>query len=373
MLGCWTQRALLIGVFSIAGCGKKDGRIEIVDTRIATHSPPLPSRPASARERFNMQGPSFDQGDSDAANASLPFKWDTPPGWQEIAPVSMRMINFRIGESANVDCYVTVLPGQGGGMAENINRWRGQMSLPPLSEQEILQMPQKKLLGRNATYILCDGAFKGMGQESANEGYTLAGMLLHHVGLSIFVKLIGPSDLVKPELDHFDSFCSSLRLIGGHVNDSQDQEDVADSIEGPLAWNVPAGWEMGDERPMRLVTFTPTVAINSECYITVLSGSGGGLLGNINRWRKQMGKSDLDHSSLEALPSISVLGRPAKLIELRGAFTGMSGTTQSNHMMLGVISELPNRSLFIKMTGPESEMQSQRDRFISFCSSVRNQ
>lgn len=371
MLRCWTKLALVIGVFSVAGCGKQDGRIEIVDTRIVADSPPLPSRPVSARERFNMQGPSSGRDDSDA---SLPFEWDTPPGWHEIAPVPMRMINFKIGESPNVDCYVTVLPGQGGGIAENVNRWREQMSLPPFSDQEILQMPRKKLLGQNATYILCDGAFKGMGQESANAGYTLAGMIQHHVGLSIFVKLIGPSDLVKPELDHFDSFCSSLRLIGGGANTSnQDQEDVVNSNEGPLTWNVPAGWETGAERPMRLVTFTPTAATNSECYITVLSGSGGGLLGNINRWRKQMGKSDLDHSSLEALPSISVLGRPAKLIELRGAFTGMSGTTQSDHMMLGVVSELPNRSLFIKMTGPESEMQSQRDNFIRLCATVRNQ
>lgn len=134
--------------------------------------------------------------------------------------------------------------------------------------------------------------------------------------------------------------------------------------------NVPSGWTQGADRPMRLVTFTIGEQEATECYIVVLAGSGGGSHANVNRWRKQMGQSPLTPEEVEGLPTIHMLGRQAKLAEVKGEFTGMDGAVQPKSMMLGAICALPAQTLFVKMLGPEAEVVAEKENFVSFCESL---
>ncbi len=137
-----------------------------------------------------------------------------------------------------------------------------------------------------------------------------------------------------------------------------------------LAWKAPEGWERGLERPMRIVTYTPEGAENSEVYVTALRGMGGGVLPNINRWRSQMDLEPIDEAGLETMDKITVLGEAAPLLDVRGTFTGMSGPSFEDFGMLGVIKDVDDHTLFIKMTGPAEVIEAEREAFVNFCESL---
>jgi len=140
--------------------------------------------------------------------------------------------------------------------------------------------------------------------------------------------------------------------------------------EAPVAWELPAGWESVNPTPIRVGNFRVAAAPGVECYVTVLTGAGGGVLANINRWRQQMGQGELSQAQADALPAFPVLGAQAVFLDAAGDFTDMSGTTQSGYRMLGIVAPLPDRTVFVKMTGPDAAVLGEKERFIEFCKSL---
>ena len=65
--------------------------------------------------------------------------WTAPPGWAEDpAPKQMRLATYIAPDAAGpVEVAVTRFGGRVGGDLANINRWRGQMGLPPIGEAEL--------------------------------------------------------------------------------------------------------------------------------------------------------------------------------------------------------------------------------------------
>jgi hypothetical protein len=111
---------------------------------------------------------------------------------------------------------------------------------------------------------------------------------------------------------------------------------------------------------MRLVTFTPDGAEGTECYVTILGGAAGGVAANINLWRQQRKLAPLSSDAIAKLPKISVLGRDAPFAEIDG---GKVGT-------YGVVCELGDRTVFVKMNGPMDVLRAERERFVEFCKSL---
>ena len=76
-----------------------------------------------------------------AKNSKLYFSWSSPNSWIEGEPSSMRVGSYRVPFSEGVgDLSITHFPGDGGGLEANINRWRGQVDLQPLSLDEIVDI-----------------------------------------------------------------------------------------------------------------------------------------------------------------------------------------------------------------------------------------
>jgi len=146
--------------------------------------------------------------------------------------------------------------------------------------------------------------------------------------------------------------------------------DKAHSTESEFRWEVPTGWTTAPARAMRVVTFTAGPEGAVECYVSVLRGDAGGLAANVNRWRRQMGQEALSEEAIAALPKIPVLGRECPLVEVSGDFTGMDQTTQAGAALLGLVCELPENALFVKMTGPSAAVAAERERFEAFCQSL---
>lgn len=197
----------------LAACGRGGEPREITERRVLSERDRTVRLDATAEERFGYaeasRGP-----DRPVEN---PFRWENPGGWEELEPTSMRVANFRFGENGEGECYVTAMPGSGGGTVANLNRWRGQMGLEPWSEEEIAGLPMKTLLGNPAPFADIGGTFTGMGPagqgEEPKENYRLLGVILSYDMFTLFVKMVGPADLVEKEGEKFDAFCDSLRIV----------------------------------------------------------------------------------------------------------------------------------------------------------------
>lgn len=168
----------------------------------------------SARERFRYQtrNTAAEGRGSGSSEGSAPrLVWDVPEGWEQQPASMMRDINLVFGAEGQGECYVARLPGAGGGLVANVNRWRGQMGADPLSAEEVESLPRKTLFGQPATFVSVDGDFSpGMGSNEVREDYRMLGLILASEAGAVFVKMTGPRDLVAANREKFDQFVSSI-------------------------------------------------------------------------------------------------------------------------------------------------------------------
>jgi hypothetical protein len=147
---------------------------------------------ASSAERFGLS--------SSAASATAAFDYSAPSGWSEQPPTELRSPNFKIGERG-MECYVTVLAGDGGGALANVNRWCGQLSLAPWGQAQLDAAPRIAMFGEDALLV-------ALGDESSKK--MLLGALAKSESRAVFVKLTGDPAEVLAQRAAFESFCTSL-------------------------------------------------------------------------------------------------------------------------------------------------------------------
>ena len=122
---------------------------------------------------------------------------------------------------------------------------------------------------------------------------------------------------------------------------------------------------------MRLMTYTVGDVAPAECVVSTFPGDVGGLAANVNRWRTQMSAAPMTGAQIAALPTITVLGKTATLMEATGSYNNsMTGTSGTDYTMLGVICPLESSTLFVKMTGPAALIATEKDNFLAFCASL---
>jgi len=349
----------------VAGCGDPEVRREITETQaVSPHRRAI--RPgATSNERFALALTPQEMVRTDSF-----LQWQTPDGWKAAPASAMRLINFRIGPQGEAECYVTILPGAGGGVAANVNRWRGQLGLEPISENDIAKLPTLSLLGQDAVFVSLDGTFSGMGNTAPREDYRLFGLIGENLGNMQFVKMTGPRKLLEAEAENFATFCASIAPAspkntgGGRTTIVSEDQD--------LSWRTPASWRPVDHpSSMRLMTFACGADADVECYVTVLDGDAGGTAANINRWCRQLGQPSLTENELAALRHVTVLGQPSPLMTVSGDYQGMGGETQSGALLVGVVGVLPEQVLFVKMIGPQATARAQIDNFVAFAESLQ--
>ncbi|MHC5209320.1 MAG: hypothetical protein ACYTG2_01210 [Planctomycetota bacterium] len=356
--------AVLAGVVATA-CGGPGDMVEIGKERTASRPSLRAVAGATSAQRF---GGSMAPSEGVPAGPASGLAFDTPPGWEVLPPSSLRPVNLRPAGHADAECYVTLLSGAGGGLTMNVDRWRKQLGLDPLPPGEAEELPEIPLLGVPAKFVDLEGAYSGMGDE-ARPGWRLLGVVLVRDDAAIFVKMTGPKDLVESERDRFFDLCASLRIEMEEGDTSAGAGAGAGAAPaGPLAWKAPSGWVQGEPRPMRLVSFV--VGSESECYITLLTGDGGGLPANIDRWRGELGLEPTQPEEIDGMPRHPMLGRDAVLFEGVGEFSSMGGAPREDHAVLGAICLRGDDSVFVKLIGPREEVMAQRDGFLSFLDSL---
>ena len=138
-------------------------------------------------------------------NEEFILKWKKPEGWEQFDGHSMRMASFYVPHSnGKGELSITEFSGMSGGIQANINRWRGQISLPPESEQSILtsSTSYKSELGKFLFFELAN--------ETSNQG--ILASIYELSNRTVFVKLsIEQSALIEVKKD-FLTFSKSISL-----------------------------------------------------------------------------------------------------------------------------------------------------------------
>lgn len=157
----------------------------------ATAAPP-PAMPASA----DVPAPPRPGGG---------LRWTLPKGWTEAEGGQMRFATLKPPVPGKIDGSVVVLPGPAGGELANVNRWRGQIGLPPLDEPA-LAAARKVMKTKAGPLRVYDFT-----SDKAPRSRLVAG-LTESAGNTWFVKLTGDADAVGKAQKDFLQLLGSLRF-----------------------------------------------------------------------------------------------------------------------------------------------------------------
>lgn len=153
-----------------------------------------------------------------------------------------------------------------------------------------------------------------------------------------------------------------------HDRSGQDLE-----VRQNIMWDTPSGWTPVDTKSrLRIATFSVKLDDKkAECTIIPLHGNGGGLIPNTRMWYGTVTGKDISDNELNEF--LKAKKEFKTLSGLDGIFIDFTGTISKNgdfSMMISVIT-LPEKTLFIKLSGDKSVIINNRDKFMKLSESVR--
>jgi hypothetical protein len=247
-------------------------------------------------------------------------------------------------------------------MLNNINRWRGQMQLAPLAEQQ-LAATIRQIKSGDATLTLVDlhGHFQGGGMAAPFAGAT------------------SPAGATTPG--------ASAELPAGHPpiapTDAAATSPAAPAGETPTSatsklptFSAPASWQPGPggefSRATFLISDGPQMA---RVTVSEFAANAGPMitdpLANVNRWRRDIGLPPVDKDSIEQVTRpILVDGQAATYMPGIPA-ADQPSESQSKLATLAAMVPVGDRVWFFKLTGDRNVVIAEQERFRAFLDSVR--
>ena len=358
----------LSACLSLAGCGDDEKVYEVTDVRDHGRARMPAGHGLSDAQRLGLE----QRGASGAHAAEPAFTWKTPAGWEEQAAAGMRKGSWKIAGQPETDCSLIMLQGQGGDALSNVNRWRDQMGLEPIDAKAMAALPRLKMMDRDAAYMNVVGVYGGMKGDSSQQNARMLGLVAHLPMVAVFLKFVGPEAVVAAEAANFEALAASLKF-GAPKQKTPAAAHGGNPRASRLQWDAPKGWEQKPPKMMREVTFAPAGTKKTECFVTILGGAAGGTEANINRWMEQMQQKPLSSEDIAKLPRLDVMGKKAAMVTIGGKYVGMGEANVSGAMMYALVCERPDKDdvVFVKMTGPASEMKPEKAAFEAFCKSLR--
>lgn len=353
----------------LTGCDQKE-----------VHSYYAPKDPVpSAQQQVPGMMPSAQASNSPAQSIPAPkVEWTVPPGWSTVPTTQqMRLATFDAG---GAEVSVAAFPGDVGGDLANVNRWRGQLGLAPITN---LDLPA-------ALKVVQAGNTKVSFVEITGEGQTadqvmLGAIVLPGDGQSWFVKSTTTKAKASEIKSSFEQFAKSLRLVNESAAPQQSPTPAAaaaspdpsmrqapgappvqgvrpnDNIAARLAaWKHPDAWKAEGGAGVVASSYTFTDGPNKAvATATPLLGDGGGPLSNINRWRGQL-----------SLPSIRDLSQANTTTYGKGSIVVDITNEPQTDRMIAAIVPAGDSTWFFKLRGNPKTVESQRSAFEAFVKEV---
>lgn len=138
------------------------------------------------------------------------FSFERPATWEWV-PVSspMRKAQLKVpGKEGNAAADITFFhfgKGQGGDVESNVQRWLRQFE----SKEGAAKTETQEMNGTAVTLVSTEGTFhSGMpgGPTTAQPDHALLGAILEDEGGNVFVKMTGPTEVVKAAQPQFVEF-----------------------------------------------------------------------------------------------------------------------------------------------------------------------
>ena len=318
--------------------------------------------PVSSQERFTMGAPKTQDpggGGQHQGSAHLPF--DAPASWVRRPGTDIRILNFAIQDRDDAYCFLTAMESGASNLLDQANRWRRQFGLDPIDQETLDTYPTQSLFGAPAIRVECEGDFNdGLGGQPIQDA-ALVGLMAFQKGTSVFVKMVGPKEVIDGEHENFDLFVTSIQVT------SEGAE--AQGTKPHLHHQAPNAWTLQAPRQMRDLGFD--VGQGGDLSLNLLPGEGGGVALNMNRWRKQLGLDPIAEEAILAGETIEVMGQKGYWVDLKGPYTGMGTEVQfEDGRMLGAIVPLGEWTLFAKLVGPEGVVAPEESRLRDFLASL---
>lgn len=243
-------------------------------------------------------------------------EWTVPPNWQQLPGNEMRYATLLLDGEPHLELSVTKLPAQRAAISEqvvaNINRWRNQLSLPPIDENELSAYTEKLTLNDSIAFW-SNMVGRGVPKQAAMPRAPR--------------QVAQNDDAGKPAIPEYDQ-----------------PEGWVKQPPGKFAVIV---LEASDETSKVGITVTP---------------ARGSRLDNVNRWRGQLGLNPLTEKELDTSAKKVTVGKQT------GEQFEMSNETK---MIFGVIVEVQGQTWFVKLDGDPKLAERERPRFEAFLKSLR--
>jgi hypothetical protein len=244
--------------------------------------------------------------------------WTVPHGWKQEPGNELRYATFRIPLGQEVTVFR--FGEQPEKAFENINRWRTQLKLPPMSVSDLDTIKKEDVDGHMSFFI----------------------------------------DLESARTDAIDVESYKPR---------PKQADGPDGVDS-LNYQVPEGWKEMKRTPGRMFRYgfrVEDAANSAEITLTPFPGVAGGIGANVNRWREELGLSVLpiDEAKKE--------GQAIVVDDIKAVYVDYSGTnhrTGKAARTLGVICPHKTEAWFIKMIGAPELVAKQQSAFELFVRSI---
>ena len=371
-----------------AGCGKDEVRVyqapqDAPPVAAANPQGKTTQTPSASEVPESAASGSSSSARSESSASERPaVPWTVPAGWEEKPASGMRVASYGVKrtDGRSVDISVVAMGGGAGGELENVNRWRDQIGLEPATEADLAGLRSIIPAGnRQVVMYQLDGKKAVLyGKYPAR---TLAA-IMPAGEMTVFFKITGESALVAEQKPQFLAWLKSVDTGGGGGESAPEASAPASApavsggserasgggggggADGLPNWQVPSGWKAAGPKPMRLASFDiPDAAGNGDVSISKLSGNGGGLLANVNRWRGQVGLAPLEAGALAAnSKTVATAGGDS------GTWVELVGTEKT---ILGAIVARGEVSWFFKLTAPAPVAAQNRDVFEQFVRSIR--
>jgi hypothetical protein len=343
----------LIAVLVLAGCGRDEIRVYKVGKEV------------------------------NAAQGAL-----VPRDWHEAPPGEMRFASYHIQgtDSKSAEVSVVPLPVTAARDLDNVNRWRGAVSLPPVTEAELQKLAQTVAIGDH-TGTLYDQAGENSGSGD-KERILVA--VLRTEQQAWFFKMSGDNEVVTAQKEPFLAYLKSFNVHNPAANRTGSREPGMEEAQLPPShppivetasarapgaaaddgnkpdWKVPDGWKETTGQ-MLVAKFLISGAGNSQAAVNV-SVTGGGLVMNVNRWRGQLGLDPAAEGDIEKQGTpVDTEGGKATLFDMSGKDAKTGGPAR----ILGIVLLHGDQTWYYKLMGPPNLVDQNKEKFLNFVKTVK--
>ncbi|MBA4148387.1 MAG: hypothetical protein H0X66_09755 [Verrucomicrobia bacterium] len=335
----------------VIGCGKEE-----INVYTAPKDSAAPPAYSAAESRTSPNNAAI------TAPPKPHVTWKTPADWEDLAPTSMRVGNFSITEGEQkAEMAILPFPGSVGGELENVNRWRGEVALDPVTDKE-LEVEEVTI-----------GPVTGKLYDLIGPKFSTVAAILEKDGTSWFFKMRGDKELVAKNKRVLVDFLKTIEFAApekqqAHIAiapyaEEEDEDDNSGQDQGPK-WQTPAHWKEGPPKQMVVKNWDIAGADNKTANIAISSfpGEVGGVVQNVNRWRGQIGLPPMTENEIrDAIKVMETSDGQSEALYVD--FTGKDRSGQPTRMISAIVPQ-GGDTWFYKILGDIAVIEREKTAFL---------